>query len=71
MPGSADHVFSHLVFAANGSCVDTVLIDGQVVYEDREFTTIDEQEVLRQANRCFAEVIDRMDVPSLESVRRN
>ena len=33
MPGSKDHVFSHLVFAANGSCVETVVIDGQVVYE--------------------------------------
>jgi 5-methylthioadenosine/S-adenosylhomocysteine deaminase len=71
MPGSADHVFSHLVFAANGSCVDTVVIDGQIVYEDREFTTIDEQEVLAQANRAFREVVERMDAPSLESVRRS
>jgi 5-methylthioadenosine/S-adenosylhomocysteine deaminase len=66
-----DHVFSHLVFAANGSCVETVVIDGQVVYEDREFATIDEEEVLRQANRAFREVIERMDVPDLESVRRS
>ena len=71
MPGSADHVYSHLVFAANGSCVESVIIDGQIVYEDREFTTIDEQEVLAQANRAFREVTERMDVPSLESVRRS
>jgi 5-methylthioadenosine/S-adenosylhomocysteine deaminase len=71
MPGSKEHVFSHLVFAANGSCVDSVMIDGQLVYEDREFTTIDEDEVLRQANRAFQEVIERMDVPDLESVRRS
>ncbi len=71
MPGSIDHVFSHLVFAANGSCVETVVIDGKVVYENREFTTIDEQEVLRQANRAFQEVLERMDVPSLESVQRS
>lgn len=70
MPGNADQVFSHLVFAANGSCVETVVIDGDVVYEDREFTTIDEQEVLQQANRVFREVVERMDVPPLESVRR-
>ncbi len=70
MPESRDHVFSHLVFAANGSCVETVVIDGNVVYEDREFTTIDEQEVLAQANRAFREVLERMEVPSLESVRR-
>jgi 5-methylthioadenosine/S-adenosylhomocysteine deaminase len=70
MPESADHVFSHLVFAANGSAVETVVIDGRIVYEDREFTTIDEQEVLRQANRAFREVVERMEVPDLESVRR-
>jgi len=71
MPGSKDHVFSHLVFAANGSCVETVVIDGQVVYEDREFQTIDEDEVLAQANRAFRAVIERMEVPDLESVRRS
>lgn len=70
MPGNKDHVFSHLVFAANGSCVDTVIVDGQVVYEDRQFTTIDEDEVLREANRAFRETLERMDVPDLESVRR-
>jgi 5-methylthioadenosine/S-adenosylhomocysteine deaminase len=70
MPDNKDHVFSHLVFAANGSCVDTVIVDGQVVYADREFTTIDEDEVLREANRAFRETLERMDVPDLESVRR-
>jgi 5-methylthioadenosine/S-adenosylhomocysteine deaminase len=69
MPGSKDHLFSHLVFAANGSCVQTVIIDGQVVYENRRFTTIDEEEVVREANRAFQEVVERMDVPDLESVR--
>jgi 5-methylthioadenosine/S-adenosylhomocysteine deaminase len=70
MPGNPDHVFSHLVFAANGSCVETVIIDGDLVYENREFTKIDEEEVLREANRAFLEVVERMDVPDLESVRR-
>ena len=70
MPGSKDHVFSHLVFAANGSCVETTIVDGQIIYRDRQFTTIDEDEVLREANRCFREVLERMDVPDLESVRR-
>jgi 5-methylthioadenosine/S-adenosylhomocysteine deaminase len=70
MPGSKDHVFSHLVFAANGSCVETTIVDGRIIYRDRQFTTIDEDEVLREANRCFREVMARMDVPDLESVRR-
>jgi 5-methylthioadenosine/S-adenosylhomocysteine deaminase len=71
MPGSKEHVFSHLVFAANGTCVETVIIDGDVVYEDRQFTKIDEEEVLREANRAFREVLERMDVPDLDSVRRS
>jgi 5-methylthioadenosine/S-adenosylhomocysteine deaminase len=70
MPGNKDHVFSHLVFAANGSCVETVIVDGRVVYEDRQFTTIDEDEVLREANRAFRETLERMDVPDLDAVRR-
>ena len=70
MPGSADHISSHLVFAANGSCVESVIIDGSIVYADRQFTTIDEEEVLREANRSFREVVARMDIPDLESVRR-
>jgi 5-methylthioadenosine/S-adenosylhomocysteine deaminase len=70
MPENKDHVFSHLVFAANGSCVESVIVDGNLVYEGRAFTTIDEAEVLREANRAFREVIARMDAPTLESVRR-
>lgn len=70
MPENADHVFSHLVFAANGGCVETVIVDGEIVYRDREFTRIDEGEVLREANRAFREVLDRMDAPSLEEVQR-
>lgn len=70
MPGNKEHVFSHIVFAANGSCVDTTIVDGEVVYEQRRFTRIDEDEVLREANRCFREVVGRMRVPDLASVRR-
>lgn len=64
MPGNADHLFSHLVFAANGSCVDTTIIDGKIVMEDRRLTTVDEQKVLREANDAFRRVLDRMVVPS-------
>lgn len=70
MPGNKDHVYSHLVFAANGSCVETVIIDGRVVYKDREFTTIDEREVLEQANLAFRRVLDRMKVPAARAARR-
>ena len=51
MPDNADHLFSHLVFAANGSCVDTTIIDGKVVMEGRRLTTVDEPKVLREGQR--------------------
>jgi 5-methylthioadenosine/S-adenosylhomocysteine deaminase len=63
-PENKAHLYSHLVFAANGSCVNTTIIDGKVVYDDRRFTTIDQDEVLRRANKAFTEVVGRMVVPS-------
>ena len=43
MPNNKEHLFSHLVFAANGSCVDTTIIDGRVVMEGRRLTAVDER----------------------------
>jgi 5-methylthioadenosine/S-adenosylhomocysteine deaminase len=64
MPGNTRHLFSHLVFAANGSCVDTTIIDGKIVMEGRRLTTVDEKKVLREANEAFLRVLDRMEVPA-------
>jgi 5-methylthioadenosine/S-adenosylhomocysteine deaminase len=69
MPESVDHVFSHLVFAANGSCVDTTICDGKVLMAGREIVTVDEDEVIREANAAFQEVVGRMVVPDLEAVK--
>jgi len=63
MPLSKEHLYSHLVFSAEGSCVDTTIVNGQVVMEGRQFVTIDEQEVLAKANEHFRAVLDRMVVP--------
>ena len=41
-------VVSQLVFAENGSSVDTVLIDGRVVMEDRKIKTFDANEMIRE-----------------------
>ena len=63
MPENSAHLFSHLVFAANGSCVDTTIIDGKIVMEGRQLVTVDEQKVLREANDAFRRILDRMVVP--------
>jgi 5-methylthioadenosine/S-adenosylhomocysteine deaminase len=38
--------YSHLVYAASGADVDTVLINGRIVMENRRLLTIDETEVM-------------------------
>ena len=47
---------STLVYAANGSDVETVIIDGQVVMENRKILTIDEEKVIEEAARVGPEV---------------
>lgn len=42
------NVYSHLVYAASGSDVETVVIDGQVVMLNRKLTTLDEAKVLQE-----------------------
>src|SRR6201995_2760002 len=49
IPGNADQLYSHLVFAANGSAVDTTIVDGRVLMRGRQLLTMDESEILRQA----------------------
>ena len=69
MPESVEHAFSHLVFAANGSCVDTTICDGKVLMEGRQILTVDEDEVIAKANEAFRDVVGRMVVPDLEAVQ--
>jgi 5-methylthioadenosine/S-adenosylhomocysteine deaminase len=60
MPEDKAHLYSHLVFAANGSCVSTTIVDGKVLMEDRELLTVDEQQVVREANAAFRRILDRI-----------
>ncbi|MEE9474392.1 MAG: amidohydrolase family protein [Candidatus Hydrothermarchaeaceae archaeon] len=41
---------SHIVYAAKGSDVDTVIVDGKVLMENRQLRTLDLEEVLKFAN---------------------
>ena len=63
-PESKAHLYSHLVFAANGSAVNTTIVDGKILYREHEFTTIDEPKVLHEANVAFQSVLERMVVPT-------
>lgn len=53
--------YSHLVYAAGGADVDTVMINGRLVMKNRRLLTIDEREVMAQV-RQIAERIKK-DLP--------
>src|SRR5258708_23121377 len=48
--GNPAQLYSHLVFAANGSAVDTTIIDGNIVMRGRRLTTLDEATILLEPN---------------------
>jgi cytosine/adenosine deaminase-related metal-dependent hydrolase len=55
-------VVSTLIYAAETSDVRTVLIDGEVVLEDGELKTLDEREVIGDAERESASLSSRLSL---------
>ena len=43
---------SLLVYSANASSVDTVIVDGRILMEKNELKTLDEERILFEAQRC-------------------
>lgn len=58
--GENTNLYSHFVFASNGSIVNSTIIDGQVVMEDRVLKTVNEKEVVEKANQAFKKVLSRI-----------
>lgn len=56
---------SHLVMSANGFNVDTVIIDGEIVLKDKEFTKIDKDEIIDRANKKIREMIKKAGLEEL------
>ena len=52
--------YSHLVYAASGADVDTVLINGKLVMENRLLLTINETEVMQRVREIAVKVKDSM-----------
>lgn len=48
--------YSHLVYAMSGADVDTVIINGKVVMENRRLLTIDEEEVMQKVREIAVKV---------------
>src|SRR5947209_9785874 len=60
VPGNAGQLYSHLVFAANGSAVDTTIVDGRVLMRHRELLTMDEARIRGEANAGLGRVLGRI-----------
>jgi 5-methylthioadenosine/S-adenosylhomocysteine deaminase len=52
---------SHLVYSASASDVDTVLINGRIVMENREVTTIDVSKVLEMAEKTKEKLLEHLE----------
>ena len=44
-------VAANIVYSANGADVDTVIIDGKIVMQNRKIVTLDEKEVIKQVKK--------------------
>jgi 5-methylthioadenosine/S-adenosylhomocysteine deaminase len=54
---------SAVVYAHKAADVQTVVIDGQVVLRDRQFTMLDETEIRREAERAMDRILSRASFP--------
>jgi len=51
--------YASLVYSARGSDVDTTMVDGRILMENREVKTLDEGEVIERGRRTALEIISR------------
>lgn len=56
---------SNLVMSANGFNVDTVIINGEIVLKDKEFTKIDVEMVINIANKKIKKMIEKAGLEDL------
>ncbi|PNS01305.1 chlorohydrolase [Petrotoga miotherma DSM 10691] len=47
-PVEKDNVYSHILFGMNGGMVDTVIIDGKIIMDNREVTVLDYERIHRR-----------------------
>lgn len=55
--------FSHLVYAAKGSDVETSIINGRIVMRDRSLLTIDEEEVMARVREISSQIKESLHIP--------
>jgi len=51
---------SHIVYSAKAADVDTVLVKGKVILENRKVTTVDANRVMRMAEKCKEKLLAKL-----------
>jgi 5-methylthioadenosine/S-adenosylhomocysteine deaminase len=64
------NVYSQLVYALKGSDVKTVIINGQMVMQDRHLLTLNEKEIVEKAHQYQKKVSARHSAPALSELER-
>lgn len=57
----------NLIYSASGNSVETVIIDGKIVMEQREIKTVDEEMVLRRCQALCQEILRRSGVTAIHA----
>jgi 5-methylthioadenosine/S-adenosylhomocysteine deaminase len=52
---------SHLVYAVKGSDVETVIVNGKIVMEERRLTTVDVERVMENAEKAKRILLEKLD----------
>lgn len=56
-----EDIYSTIVYSANTTNVDSVMIDGEWVYFKKEFVSIDEENILRRSKQELQKLLKRVD----------
>lgn len=52
-------IYANIVYSAHASDVDTVIVDGKILMENRHVKTLDEQAVMERAEKTALDLLTR------------
>jgi 5-methylthioadenosine/S-adenosylhomocysteine deaminase len=52
-------IFANIVYSARGSDVDTVIVDGKVLMQNRRVNTLNETDVMKKAEHASFDLLHR------------
>jgi len=53
------NIYASIVYSAHGSDVDTVIVDGKILMENRRVKTLDEKAVMEEAEKAASDLLSR------------